>query len=96
MSSTAGHGTDTGGAMSPVISVRALSCTQAQGGRFLRPYPDPRRSSRRSTSGWPPLFGRGPQFQVYYGGPQCYTTRTRQEDTKNSTQIDSRIARVWL
>eukprot|EP00961_Rhodomonas_salina_P162177 2184570-Rhodomonas_salina.1 len=96
MSSTAGHGTDTGGAMSPVICVRALLCTQALGGRFLRPYPDPRRPSRRSTYGWQPLFGWGPQFQVYYCGPQCDTTRIRQEDTKNSTQIDRRIARVWL
>eukprot|EP00961_Rhodomonas_salina_P278485 3762742-Rhodomonas_salina.1 len=69
MSSTAGHGTDTGGAMSPVIGVRALLCTPAQGGRFLRLYPDPWRLSRRSTCGWPPLLGWGPQFQVYYGGP---------------------------
>eukprot|EP00961_Rhodomonas_salina_P241486 3262617-Rhodomonas_salina.1 len=42
--------------MSPVMCVRALQCTQAQGGRFLRPYPDPRRQSRRSTGGQPPLF----------------------------------------
>eukprot|EP00961_Rhodomonas_salina_P173579 2341050-Rhodomonas_salina.1 len=60
MSSTAGHGTDTGGATRLVIRVRALLCTQAPGGRFLRPYPDPRRPSRRSTGGWPPLFGQGP------------------------------------
>eukprot|EP00961_Rhodomonas_salina_P174408 2352026-Rhodomonas_salina.1 len=72
MSSTAGHGTDTGGAMSLVICVRALLCTPTQGGRFLRPYPDPRRPSRRSTGGWPPLFGWGPQFQVYYGSTRDY------------------------
>eukprot|EP00961_Rhodomonas_salina_P064284 864347-Rhodomonas_salina.1 len=59
MSSTAGHGTDTGGAMSPAICVRALQCrgTQAPGGRVLRPYPDPQRQSRRSTCRRPPLFG---------------------------------------
>eukprot|EP00961_Rhodomonas_salina_P001455 19905-Rhodomonas_salina.1 len=79
MSSTAGHGTDTGGAMSLVISVRALPCTPAQGGRFPRPYTDPRIPSRRSTCGWQPLFGRGPQFQVCYGRPQCDTTRRHQE-----------------
>eukprot|EP00961_Rhodomonas_salina_P063179 848823-Rhodomonas_salina.1 len=60
MSSTAGHGTDTGGAMRLVIRARALPCPQVPGGRPLRPYPDPRRLSRHSTSGWPPLFGRGP------------------------------------
>eukprot|EP00961_Rhodomonas_salina_P268633 3630457-Rhodomonas_salina.1 len=62
-----------------VIRVRALPRPQAPGGRPLRPYPDPRRLSRRSTCGWPPLFGWGPQFRVYYGGPQCNTTRRHQE-----------------
>eukprot|EP00961_Rhodomonas_salina_P105062 1415021-Rhodomonas_salina.1 len=42
--------------MSPVTCVRALQCTQAPGGSVPRPYPDPRRQSRRSTGGLPPLF----------------------------------------
>eukprot|EP00961_Rhodomonas_salina_P177172 2388855-Rhodomonas_salina.1 len=60
MSSTAGHGTDTGGAMRLAIRVRALPHPQVQGGRPLRPYPDRLRLSRHSTCGWQPLFGRGP------------------------------------
>eukprot|EP00961_Rhodomonas_salina_P166119 2238535-Rhodomonas_salina.1 len=69
MSSTAGHGTDTGGGHEPGYCLGALLCTQAQGGRFLRPYPDPRGPSRSSTGRRQPLFGLGPRFQVYYGRP---------------------------
>eukprot|EP00961_Rhodomonas_salina_P121808 1639912-Rhodomonas_salina.1 len=60
MSSTAGHGTDTGGAMRLVIRVRALPRPRAQGGRPPKPYTDPRGPSRRSIDGWSPLFGWGP------------------------------------
>eukprot|EP00961_Rhodomonas_salina_P109701 1476550-Rhodomonas_salina.1 len=60
MSSTAGHGTDTDGAMRLVICVRALPHPRAQGGSPPKPYTDPWRPSRRSTDGWPPLFGQGP------------------------------------